>query len=190
MAEKTPADASEEPSIEEILGSIRRIIAEEDDMVDVPPEMAEEPLELTNRIEPDGTVVQQQPVVTEEIVEEVAAFVEDAEPAPIETEEEAIIEPDVTAEKLAFQEEVAPMADMNDTTEDLISSTTAEATAAVLAKLTRRSAVTEEGHEGLTIEAIVREMLKPLLREWLDAHLPEIVQKVVERELERLSNRL
>ena len=38
-----------------------------------------------------------------------------------------------------------------------------------------------------TLEALVREMLAPLLRDWLDANLPGIVQAAVAREVGRLS---
>lgn len=186
MAEKNrPAGASDEPSIEEILGSIRRIIAEDDDVA--PSEGEEEPLELTNKIDPDGTIMAQQ--------------AEEAIPAPVElavAEEKIVVEEASTPEeKIAFAEEVPPMPSVQEetvtpsTSDAILSETTAQATAAVMAKLARRSAVTEEGGaEGITLEAIVREMLRPMLREWLDTNLPDIVEKVVEREMERLSKRI
>ncbi|MYE00122.1 MAG: DUF2497 domain-containing protein [Alphaproteobacteria bacterium] len=40
---------------------------------------------------------------------------------------------------------------------------------------------------GETIEDMVRAMLKPMLNEWLDAHLPDIVERLVEEEIQRLS---
>lgn len=177
-----PPGAQDEPSIEEILGSIRRIIAEDED---APAEAAEEPLELTNKIDPDGTIVQQEiaPEIEEPIIEEEPVI----EEPPVAAQPPA---PPASATKLAFEEEVKPMSDIQDTTEDLISATTADATAAVMAKLARRTAIVEEGNEGVTIEAIVRQMLRPMLREWLDGHLPDIVEKVVARELERLSKRI
>jgi cell pole-organizing protein PopZ len=39
------------------------------------------------------------------------------------------------------------------------------------------------------LEALVREMLKPLLKEWLDAHLPEIVEQMVAREVARITGK-
>lgn len=183
MAEKPPAGASEEPSIEEILGSIRRIIAE-DEEPSSPPEMAEEPLELTNKIDPDGTIVHQETAAPEPEIIEAEPIVD--EPAAVTPEP---VPASVAATKISFEDE-APMAATQDTTEELLSATTADATAAVMAKLARRTAITEEGNEGVTIEAMVRGMLRPMLREWLDGHLPDIVEKVVARELERLSKRL
>jgi cell pole-organizing protein PopZ len=44
------------------------------------------------------------------------------------------------------------------------------------------------GGEG-PLEAVVREMLKPMLKEWLDAHLPEIVEQMVAREVARITGR-
>ena len=40
-----------------------------------------------------------------------------------------------------------------------------------------------------TLDGLVREMLRPMLKEWLDLHLPEIVERVVTREVARLSGR-
>jgi cell pole-organizing protein PopZ len=42
------------------------------------------------------------------------------------------------------------------------------------------------GGPGVTLEDIVRESLKPLLREWLDCNLPDLVERLVRKEIERL----
>ena len=42
---------------------------------------------------------------------------------------------------------------------------------------------------GVTLEALVAAILTPLLREWLDAHLPEIVQAAAHAEIQRLTAR-
>ncbi|MEA3060651.1 MAG: uncharacterized protein QOJ94_432 [Sphingomonadales bacterium] len=39
------------------------------------------------------------------------------------------------------------------------------------------------------LEAVVREMLKPMLKDWLDAHLPEIVEQLVAREVARITGK-
>ena len=39
------------------------------------------------------------------------------------------------------------------------------------------------------LEAVVREMLKPILKNWLDEHLPEIVEELVTREIARITGR-
>ena len=38
-----------------------------------------------------------------------------------------------------------------------------------------------------TLEDLVREMLRPLLKGWLDDNLPEIVERLVKTEIERVS---
>ena len=39
----------------------------------------------------------------------------------------------------------------------------------------------------LTLDEVVRELLRPLLKDWLDAHLPGIVQATVAEEVERIA---
>jgi cell pole-organizing protein PopZ len=43
--------------------------------------------------------------------------------------------------------------------------------------------------DGNALEALVREMLRPVLKDWLDEHLPEIVEELVTREIARLTGR-
>ena len=40
---------------------------------------------------------------------------------------------------------------------------------------------------GETVEDMVRAFLRPMLKEWLDAHLPDIVERLVRQEIERVS---
>jgi uncharacterized protein len=42
---------------------------------------------------------------------------------------------------------------------------------------------------GQTIEDVVRAMLQPLLKEWLDANLPDIVAREVQAEVKRLASK-
>ena len=42
---------------------------------------------------------------------------------------------------------------------------------------------------GPTIEDLVREEIRPLLKEWLDAHLPPLVERLVRAEIERVVGR-
>jgi cell pole-organizing protein PopZ len=170
MAEK------EEPSIEEILGSIRRIIAEDDDApaTVINDSDEEEPLELTDKVE-DETDPE---VFTEE------------EPVNIVFEDPAVDLAFDNADE-TFESDSSDMQESEPMTEDsLLSEPTAFATAAVMAQLARHTAVTDEGHDGITIENIVREMLRPMLSDWLDKNLPDMVQKMVARELDRLSRRV
>jgi len=43
------------------------------------------------------------------------------------------------------------------------------------------------GDHGLTIEAMIRDMLRPMLKEWLDENLPSVVERLVEKEIARVS---
>jgi cell pole-organizing protein PopZ len=40
-----------------------------------------------------------------------------------------------------------------------------------------------------TLEDLVRDMLRPMLKSWLDANLPDLVERMVRAEIERLSRR-
>lgn len=41
--------------------------------------------------------------------------------------------------------------------------------------------------QGQTIEDLIREMLRPMLKSWLDENLPGVVEQLVQREIERVS---
>jgi cell pole-organizing protein PopZ len=55
----------------------------------------------------------------------------------------------------------------------------------------RPATVTEEGPVigagGKTLEDLVKELLRPMLKDWLDSNLPPIVERMVEREIVRLT---
>ena len=40
---------------------------------------------------------------------------------------------------------------------------------------------------GEVVEGIVREMVRPLLKQWLDDHLPGIVERLVRAEIQRIA---
>jgi len=45
------------------------------------------------------------------------------------------------------------------------------------------------GGDGRTLEEIVSDMLRPMLKEWLDANLPALVERLVAEEIERIARR-
>ncbi|QUT08365.1 DUF2497 domain-containing protein [Sphingobium phenoxybenzoativorans] len=47
--------------------------------------------------------------------------------------------------------------------------------------------VVPESGEGNTLEDMVKAMLKPMLKEWLDAKLPELVEGMVAKEISRIT---
>lgn len=42
---------------------------------------------------------------------------------------------------------------------------------------------------GTTLDALVMEALRPMLKQWLDTNLPAIVEDMVQREIDRISGR-
>lgn len=72
--------------------------------------------------------------------------------------------------------------------ESLVSQNVASASRGKLAALAelRRTEGGASGGDG-PLERVVREMLKPMLRDWLDRHLPEIVEELVQREIQRIN---
>ncbi len=50
-----------------------------------------------------------------------------------------------------------------------------------------RDVAISEGGDSRSLEAIVQDTMRPMLKDWLDDNLPEIVEEVVEREVRRIS---
>ena len=42
------------------------------------------------------------------------------------------------------------------------------------------------GNGAITLERLTRELMRPMLKEWLDQHLPAMVERLVREEIERL----
>jgi cell pole-organizing protein PopZ len=71
--------------------------------------------------------------------------------------------------------------------DSLVSGATAQASKAALAGLSGIH-VDPKG-DANTLDGLVREMLRPMLKEWLDANLSDIVERVVAREVARVIGR-
>ena len=178
MSEQT----SQEPTMEEILASIRRIISEDDAPPADEPEAApaaEEPVaaaaEPEPEPEPEPAAVEPEPVAAAE-----------PEPAPpVEEEALELTEKVETHGDLdvftapAAEPEAAPLA-----VESLVSERAASAAASSFGQL---SAAIGMPKADRTLEDVVRELLRPLLQQWLDDNLPTIVQQAVETEVERIA---
>jgi cell pole-organizing protein PopZ len=171
-----------EPSMEEILASIRRIIAEDADAGGKASEAAGEQdiLELTDKVEPDGSVVS--------LASRLAPRSEPRETPPI------AVAPDATTGK----EEPPPPAveapkPPEPSSERVISPGAAAASVAALSELARevpRAAAVVGGEAAAgdrALEETTRELLKPLLKTWLDAHLPPLIERIVREEIARLA---
>jgi hypothetical protein len=74
----------------------------------------------------------------------------------------------------------------------VMSSATAEASADALAQLARAILDHRDiniGSREVTLEAMVRQMLRPLLKEWLDRNLPYLIERLVKKEIDLMINR-
>lgn len=61
---------------------------------------------------------------------------------------------------------------------------------AALAMLAEPSAPPQIVRSGETsLEGLVREMLRPMMAQWLDAHLPELVERMVKAEIARIAGK-
>ena len=82
--------------------------------------------------------------------------------------------------------QAAPMPDptlSSDMAEQLIEPATQSAVRSSITKLNRMGL----GNGGATIESLMRDMLRPMLKEWLDENLPSVVERMVEKEIARVS---
>ena len=128
-----------EPSMEDILASIKRVIAEE---------------------------------------KEVRAAAPPPEP---EAEEEDILELDETME--------APVMPPVDLGPPLLEEEVADESRGKLEELASVAAAAPPEPQVNPLEEMVREMLRPILKQWLDDHLPKIVDEHVKREIHRITGR-
>jgi len=131
-----------EPSMEDILASIKKVIAEE---------------------------------------KELRTAVDDADRArgeePAQEDEEEVLELD---------QPIEPPANLGP---PLVDDTVAETTRHSLAELSTVAAAAPAAPVGNPLEEMVREMLRPILKEWVDEHLPNIVNDHVKREISRITGR-
>jgi cell pole-organizing protein PopZ len=110
---------------------------------------------------------------------------------PLQLTEAMMVEPTPVAAPPAPPTEPAPAA-LPVAADSLVAPAVVAATTAAVGQLLRavaqeRGAPVHRG--GLSIEDVVREELRPLLKEWLDQHLPPIVERLVRAEIERVVSR-
>jgi hypothetical protein len=81
-----------------------------------------------------------------------------------------------------------PVTDANGLMSDNATAASRTALAALAALRQQEQAALPAGADG-PLEAVVREMLKPMLKDWLDQRLPEIVEELVTREIVRITGK-
>ena len=194
--------------MEEILASIRRIISEDDAPAETAPAAAapEEP-ELSPAMM-DETPSVQNPVASEEDVLEltdtweapaaetigdleVSASEPETDPFPVAEAPEPVF--DAPAEMHAPE----PAASAASGYDPLVGESAAASAASAFAGLasTLRKPAADDAPRGpdlnfasgSTVEAMVAEMLRPMLKDWLAANLPGIVEAEVRKEVERIA---
>ncbi len=153
-----------EPSVEEILESIKRVIERDSGVV--------APAHQSTGRRRNGLLGE----------EERSAFPMD----PVDSDE--IL--DLTEAETAFEE---PVNDDVDRRETLTNDPAAEAmrrSLAALAMLSDPPARPQIVRSGETsLEGMVREMLRPMLAQWLDANLPDMVERLVKAEIARIAGK-
>lgn len=184
-----------EPSMEEILASIRRIIAEDGEAAPAAPAAeekaprGEEVLELTEVVEEDGTVVS----IT---AGNKKPFAEPPPPPPPPPPSRPMFDVEAAPPPRAEPEPEPlpppPPAMPFETDERLVSQATETASVSALSQLAGLGGRDQLGSlplgdAGRTLEDLVRELLRPMLRDWLDAHLPQLVERLVQDEIRRMS---
>ncbi len=180
--------------MEEILASIRRIISEDD----APAEEASAEVEAEPEPEPEPEPeLKSEPVkaaapapVEFDLDDDVLELTERA-PEPIESLGDLDLYPPADARpKVAPAPAPAPAPvrayEPVQDGESLVSAHAAASSASAFGALAQRIAMPREGR---TLEDVVREMMNPLLKAWLDEHLAGIVQAKVEEEVERIARR-
>ena len=186
--------SSQEPTMEEILASIRRIISEDD----APAADAAAEAEPAAEPAPPAPAAVAAPEPEDEVLDLVdpiptppaaAAPTEThgdldvftapapvaAAPPPPEPEPEPVFTP-APAPKLA---PVAP-----EPMERLVSDNAAGAAASAFGSLSAAVAIPKDGR---SLEDVTRELLRPLIKSWLDENLPRIVESAVEQEVQRIA---
>lgn len=143
--------------MEDILSSIRRILAE-----DEPPA-------------PDATTEPAKPAA--------------APPRPAGMDNNVLVLDDTMMVQAPRPTQAPAPAAPND---GLVAEEAAAAAASAVGSLVRtltadRSPALHAG--GPTVEEVVRDLLRPLVKEWLDAQLPGLVERVVRGEIERVVGR-
>ena len=174
-AEKADAatEVASDPSMDDILASIRRILDEEETKPEAPPE-EDDVLELeTSMLVPEPAPHAPDPVPP-------------PAPPPITMEPVLVAPPAPSPEPPPEPAPESPAASLVD---PAAAATAAAAVGSLLRTLaSERSTAVHRG--GPTIEDMVRDEIRPLLKEWLDTHLAPMVERLVRTEIERVVNRM
>jgi uncharacterized protein len=195
------SETEQEPSMEEILASIRRIISDDDDQ-----SKTEEALVDPDPVEPDEPIEEQEPEQAPSSTDVVASAAEleeddDDDDEVLDLTDMDVVDPEPLFEQQAYQAplpsvavpEPPPPPPPNAPKQDrdkLVSTPQASEAIDEFTKLGNKlyEDVKELpiGNGAVTLEELTRELVRPMLKEWLDQHLPITVERLVREEIERL----
>lgn len=171
----------QEPSIEEILESIRQIISDDTEVVTDKPAKQE-----AQAPEPEE----------EPYVPPTPAHEPEIETSNVVDLTEVVSEPVFEIDMQEAREKETPYMAATDTQEaegSLLSDIATAATADAMAKLLANNVAIERDEPSrigrVTLEDMARELMRPLIKSWLDQNLPAITEKIVAREIEKISRR-
>ena len=197
--------------MEEILASIRRIISEDDAPAETAPaaaasaeaapapEAAPEPEPVVSSALMDETPSMEEPHASEEDVLELTDAYEapaaeslgdldisPSEPFPSAPITESVFV-DEPIEAYAPEPRSAPVPAYNSLVGDSAAASAASAFAGFASTLRKPEPMEASTGSGPTVDELARSLLRPMLREWLDANLPAIVEAQVRKEVERIA---
>lgn len=158
---KGPPPAAE-PSMEDILASIRRILNED--------EKASGPQSPN----PDDVLVLDQSMLVQPAG--------DAEQIP--SGDRAAVSESSEEPKVTNDQPGAGQAHPGSLVAPEVAAAAATSVESLVRKLTERGALVSRN--GPSLEDLVREEIRPILKDWLDANLPPLVERLVRMEIERL----
>ena len=194
----------QEPSMEEILASIRRIIADDQDgpkpapskpVKPEPPATSAQPEQPEARdhaeaapSEAPALSIQPAPSALPEERGEAVSDEADLDPVDFDAadlEEPVELEPHAAEEmNVDLEPDVVHQRDPEPVTEDhLLSRVTDQSVSHAFNMLTH----TVLSHNARTLEDLVKDMLRPMLKNWLDENLPTMVERLVRAEIERVA---
>ncbi|MEJ0020410.1 MAG: DUF2497 domain-containing protein [Acetobacteraceae bacterium] len=168
-----------DPSMEDILASIRRILSEDETAPAATAAAPSAEAKGTEETPGDGVLVLDPAML---VPEPAAAPPPAIAPAPVEPVPIAEITP-----VLAVPPDPMPPVSPN-----LVAPEAAAAAASSVGSLMRTLAAErtmQVRSGGPTIEDIVREEIRPMLKLWLDTNLPPLVERLVRAEIERVVGR-
>jgi cell pole-organizing protein PopZ len=183
--------------MEDILASIRRILNEDDSgpSKDAAATVEAPKGEPGHAVPDEGVLVLDESMLIHRVERDApppAAVLEEPEhmPEPIAAMTEPEPAPEPEAEPVILS--AAHTSSGTVSADSLLAPETAAAAAVSVSSLLKslsNERSTQVHRDGPTIEDLVREEIRPLLKDWLDQHLPPLVERLVRTEIERVAGR-